>query len=313
MIEVFKRIGAVSRSNNATNILVLGESGTGKELVSQQIHSWGEKPDAPFIPINVTTLPDTLIESEWFGYEVGTFTGADKRKIGRFEQAGDGTLVLDEIGGLSLSLQKKVLRILQEREFYRLGGQEVIPVRCRIIAVTNADLPGMVAMGKFRNDLYFRLKVVTIKLPLLRERIDDIPLLADYFIQQHAKEMKILPPVLSNEAIDYLCSYDWPGNVRELQNAIIQAMVYTHSDILTPADFPDIAQGDNLANLFDCSRSIEEARRINNEFFERRFISDGLSESGGNVGLAAEKAGITPQRYYQLMKKYNILANTYKR
>ncbi len=310
MLAVFKEIGAVAGTPNTTNVLILGETGTGKELVARQIHLWGERPEAPFLPMNVTVLPDALFESELFGHEKGAFTGATQRKTGKFELAGEGVIFLDEIGDLSPDLQQKLLRVLQEREFVRLGGHETLSIRARFIAATHDDLDKRVQEGRFREDLFFRVNVVTIRLPPLRERREDIPLLADHFIRKHANRMGRNPPQLPPETIAHLCTYRWPGNVRELENTIARAMVMTQSDRLLPTDIPIPHNADLVDRDVPVPHhNLKRARRMLIEAFEKKFVEERLAETHGNVTHAAERAGINRQSFQRLMQKYGIVAH----
>ncbi len=316
MEKVYKAIGAVAATPNLANVLILGESGTGKELVARQIHRWGSYPKEPFVPVNVTVLPDALIESELFGYEKGAFTGANTSKAGKFEQAGDGSIFLDEIGDLSPNLQHKLLRVLQERDFVRIGGHENLQIRARFIAATHDDLERKVADKTFREDLFYRLNVVTIHLPPLRNRREDIPLLAHHFIAKFSTQMGRSEPSLATEAMDLLCRLDWPGNVRELENTISRALVLARGERLLPTDFtiPQVSPSNQQAPSStqidppELHRNLKQARRILNEAFEKKFLELRLKESGGNVTKAAEFAGINRQSFQRLMKKYGVLS-----
>src|SRR3989339_1711946 len=219
--EVFKLIGRVATSD--ASILIVGESGTGKELVAKAIHNYSDRAAKQFIAINCAAIPENLLESELFGYEKGAFTGADKQKIGKFEEANGGTLFLDEIGDMSLSLQAKLLRILQEGTLERLGGNKTLKVDARIVAATNRNLENDIISKAFREDLYYRLKVITISLPPLRMRKEDIPLLTEHFLIKHSRGVRSEKPVLMPEATQRLIDYQWPGNIRELENVIKRA------------------------------------------------------------------------------------------
>lgn len=225
MQEVYKSIGRVAPTD--ATVLVRGESGTGKELVARAIYQYSSRANKPFSVINCVAIPETLLESELFGYEKGAFTGASSRRIGKIELAQRGTVFLDEIGDMPLAIQAKILRLLQEKTIERLGGGDAIPVDVRIIAATNRDLEKAVREGTFREDLYFRLKVVTLMLPPLRERHDDIPLLARHFLSLHAQEMDLSNPGLTQEAESALLRYPWPGNVRELSNCLQKAIIFS--------------------------------------------------------------------------------------
>jgi two-component system nitrogen regulation response regulator GlnG len=236
MQAVFKQIGRVAPQD--VTVLVLGESGTGKELVARAIYHYSRRSEGPFLAINCAAIPETLLESELFGHEKGAFTGADRKRIGKFEQASGGTLFLDEIGDMSPLTQTKVLRVLQGQAFERVGGSEQIRADVRVVAATNRNLEQLVAAGTFRNDLYYRLNVYTIHLPPLRERGDDLPLLVDYFVRQIARELGKLVERVTPETLDLLQRYPWPGNVRELQSVIKQAILETTGPSILPEFLP---------------------------------------------------------------------------
>ncbi len=242
MQEVYKLIGKVSGED--VSVLVCGESGCGKELVAQAIHLNSKRSTKPFWPINCTAISESLMESEFFGYEKGAFTGAATSKQGMFELAQGGTIFLDEIGDMSLEMQAKLLRVLEEREIVRVGGNKRISVDVRVIAATNKDLRKLIVEGKFREDLYHRIKVIEIKLPPLRERVEDIPLLARYFCSILAAQRKGVPKSMSDEAIQQLCAYSWPGNVRELRNVIEQSYTLSRDQVILPEHLPiEITKG----------------------------------------------------------------------
>jgi DNA-binding NtrC family response regulator len=230
MQDLYKAIGRVAPSD--VGVLILGESGTGKELVARALFHHSHRRDAPFLAINCAAIPETLLESELFGHERGAFTGADRRRIGKFEQANAGTLFLDEIGDTSAGIQAKLLRIIQEKRFERLGGNETIQADVRIIAATNKSLQKEVLAGRFRHDLLYRLNVFTIRVPPLRERRDDIPLLIDYFLPRFCRELGRVHHAITPEAVLQLQSYDWPGNVRQLQSVLKSAIVQSATDVL---------------------------------------------------------------------------------
>ncbi len=237
MQEMCKAIGRVAPQD--VNVLILGESGTGKELVSRAIYSNSTRAEKPFLAINCAALPETLLESELFGHEQGAFTGANRRRIGKFEQCHGGTLFLDEIGDMSPSLQAKMLRILQEQRFERLGSNETLQTQVRVLTATNQNLEKLVSEGKFRKDLYFRLKVVTIQVPPLRERLDDVAELAHYFLFRFDRELNLDFRAFTHETLDFLQSYSWPGNVRELQSVIKEAMLKASGHMLPPDALPE--------------------------------------------------------------------------
>jgi two-component system nitrogen regulation response regulator GlnG len=236
MQDVYKAIGQVASKH--VNVLILGESGTGKELVAKAIQEHSPRAEAPFLAVNCAAIPETLLESELFGHEKGSFTGADGKRIGKFEQCDGGTLFLDEVGDMTPLMQSKLLRVLQEGRFERVGGNNLVKTDVRIIAATNRDLDQMVAAGQFRADLYYRLNVFTIGLPPLRERPTDLPLLIDHIVEMYCREFGKPPCKVSPEAMDLLQRYSWPGNVRELQSALICAMIHAHGPVLLPEYFP---------------------------------------------------------------------------
>ncbi len=242
MQEVFRTIGRLSRSS--MNVLITGESGTGKELVARALHEHSPRANQPFVALNTTAIASELLESELFGHERGAFTGADSRRLGRFEQADGGTLFLDEIGDMSQNLQTRLLRVLAEAEFYRVGGQEPIRVDVRVIAATNRDLAHAVAAGQFRDDLFHRLNVIHIRTPPLRERADDIPLLLQHYLATAGRELGVEPKCLTAAAESLLCAFDWPGNVRQLVNACRRLTVTAPGAEIRVSDIPEEIGGD---------------------------------------------------------------------
>ena len=234
MGKTFKLIKKVALSN--CSVLLRGESGTGKELVAQAIHCNSSRMEKPIVPVNCAALPEALLESELFGYEKGAFTGASTRKLGKFEAASGGTIFLDEIADMSLPMQAKILRVVQEQSFERIGGTKSVKVDIRLISATNKDLEKAIAKGLFREDLYLRLNVVTIYLPPLHERKEDIPLLANYFLKRNNRVNGRIIKSISAEALDLLMDYEWPGNVRELENVIERALVLTNNNVILPDD-----------------------------------------------------------------------------
>ena len=255
MREVYKTIGKVAGSD--VTVLVQGESGTGKELVARAVHFNSGRLGKPFVAINCAAIPKELLESELFGSEKGAFTGAVERKLGKFEQANQGTLFLDEIGDMPLDLQAKILRVLQEREVTRTGGNQSIPVDVRIVAATNQELLEKVRLKEFREDLYYRLNVVPINLVPLRERREDIPLLVQYFLNRVSAEMDISPKQCNDEAMAILSGYSWPGNVRELENAIKRAVILSSDPILTGADFSALESAPGIEQIGNQEASLE--------------------------------------------------------
>jgi transcriptional regulator with PAS, ATPase and Fis domain len=284
MLEVSKQI-ALSAGSDA-NVLILGESGTGKEVVARLIHQHSKR-DGPFVALNCAAIVDTLIESELFGHEKGAFTGADRRKPGKFELAAGGTLFLDEIGELALPLQAKLLRTLQERVIERVGGTAPIPVDVRIIAATHHELFGLAAKGHFREDLAYRLKVIEIRLPPLRERPEDIPLLAQSLLDRIAVQHRACPPPLSEAVIHSLQRHDWPGNVRELENTLTQALVRARGGAILPEHLQFATTGATAPATADTTvlRSLAEV--------EAEHIQRVLEHTGGHKGHACEILGIS--------------------
>ena len=306
MLEVYKMIARVSDSPAA--VLITGESGTGKELVARAIHVHGEKSAAPFVAINCGALTETLLESELFGHVKGSFTGAIANKPGIFEQAGEGTVFLDEVSEMSTGLQVKLLRVLQEREIVPVGGSVPIPVQARVIAASNRDPDALMSSDTFRHDLLYRLNVINIHLPPLRERRDDIPLLITHFLRKHTLGNP-MPPQLDEASSAYLNSYSWPGNVRELENAIEHAVTLNQTGPITPADLPakicnkkqevgSAPANDDLAPLFAGLPSVEE--------MERRYLLHVLEATGGNRKRSAEILGINRKTLYRMAARFGI-------
>jgi two-component system response regulator HydG len=294
MQRVYRLIEKVSQHNYP--VLILGESGTGKELVAQSIHFYGPRRNRPFVPVDCSAFVPTLIESELFGYVKGAFTGAVSTKHGLMESAGNGTLFLDEIGELPVDLQAKLLRALQEKEIRPLGSTERIPIATRIIAATNRDLEAAVHQGKFRQDLFFRLNVVQIKIPPLRDRKTDIPLLVNYFLEKFNGQNDT-NRMISEDAMARLVAYDWPGNVRELENAIERAVALGSGPILQTADLPSNVK-------YGTMEKIPQADELRLEELERRTIFRALQESGGDKLAAARLLGIGKTTLYRKLKQY---------
>ncbi len=281
MRQVYEQIARVARAN--TTVLIRGESGTGKELIAHAIHYSSPRAKKPFIKVSCAALPDSLIESELFGYEKGAFTGAQARKKGRFEMAEGGTLFLDEIGDINLSTQVKLLRVLQEREFERLGGTEPIKVNVRLIAATNQDLEKAIAAGTFREDLHYRLNVFTIYVPPLRERKPDMLLLVDHFLEKYSVEHGHQVKRISTPAIDMLMSYHWPGNVRELENAIERAVLVCDGSVVHPHHLPPTLQ---TAEASGTVQDVSLADAV--AAYEKTLIQDALKTARGNASKAAK-------------------------
>ncbi|MEA1970683.1 MAG: sigma-54 dependent transcriptional regulator [Thermodesulfobacteriota bacterium] len=300
MEAIINMVGRVA-SSRAT-VLIMGESGTGKELFANLVHATSPRSEKPMIVVNCGALPETLLESELFGHEKGAFTGATARRAGRFEEADGGTLFLDEIGELSPSVQVKLLRFLQEREFQRLGGNQTIRADVRIISATNQNLEEKVKDGTFREDLYYRLNVVSITIPSLRDRRGDISVLTEYFIKRFSAENDKDIKGLSNEAMDILMKYDYPGNVRELENIIERAIVITRDQIISIRDLPfEEISPHHFADYKEGGVLKDEI-----ESLERKRIEQALDETGNNQTRAAELLGITERTLRYKLKKYDF-------
>lgn len=308
MQELYKLIGRVA-SSDAT-ALIQGESGSGKELIARALHAYSDRWQGPFVAVNCSAIPADLLESEMFGHERGAFTGATDRHTGKFEQANGGTLFLDEIADMPLPLQAKLLRVLQEREFSRVGGHTLIPADCRIMAATNRTLRKQVADGNFREDLFFRLEVVVLTVPPLRQRREDIPLLADYFIERINRAHKFQVRGLSPDALSALASHSWPGNVRELENAIVRAAALAPNRLLTATDIPLAGSDGGPGLASDVTLEEAVALKVRDqldsfgevfprnlyaqviELIERPLIESVLERTNGNQLRAAEILGI---------------------
>jgi two-component system nitrogen regulation response regulator GlnG len=299
MQDVYKAIGRVAPQD--VTVLVLGESGTGKELVARALYHYSKRSAGPFLAINCAAIPENLLESELFGHEKGSFTGADRRRIGKFEQASGGTLFLDEIGDMTSLTQAKVLRVLQGQEFERVGGSHSIRADVRVIAATHRDLDRMVADGTFRQDLYYRLNVYTIRIPPLRERGDDLPLLIDHFIRRFGRELGKDVRGASPEALDVLRRYPWPGNVRELQSVIKQALLGTTGPVILPEFLPPLVGGPSAFDYGGLTGYVEDQLRAGTTSLhadyqaltERHLLALVLRHTGGNLSQAARTLGIT--------------------
>jgi two-component system, NtrC family, response regulator AtoC len=305
MLAVFKAIARAAASE--ATVLVLGESGSGKEMIARVLHAQSDRASGPFVAINCAAIPENLLESELFGHEKGAFTGAIGRRIGRFERANRGTLFLDEIGDMSLALQSKILRALQEREIERVGSEGVVPIDVRIIAATNRDLAEAVREERFREDLYYRLSVVNVKLPPLRERGSDLDLLTEFFasqyIRQHGRPIRCIAEVV----FDTLRAYRWPGNVRQLRNVIERAVVMADSTVLLPEHLPpEILQGalDGADQMME-----QEGELCTLEEMERRMIRRALRVAGNNHTLAAERLGIHRNTLRRKLIQYGMDAD----
>ena len=304
--KVFETIATVAPADIST--LVLGESGTGKELVSRAIHQQSRRSNKPFVAINCGALTETLLESELFGHVRGAFTGAASGRHGLFEEASGGTLMLDEVSEMSMATQVRLLRVLQERQVRPVGSNESRPIDVRVIAATHRDLAQLVDEGVFRQDLYYRLDVVSIRLPPLREQLDDVPLLAHHFLRKHTARLQIEALGISNEAIERLCSYHWPGNIRELENVIERAIVLSRgSELVGVAALPAHVRGAALKKP-KASRlpPWAEARAA----FEIDYLRRAVSQAGGNVSKAAQRAGVDRSNFRRSLRRHGLLTST---
>jgi two-component system, NtrC family, response regulator AtoC len=290
MQDVYKTVGRVARSD--ATVLVSGETGTGKELVATVLHRNSTYSAGPLIKVNCAALPETLLESELFGHEKGAFTGAVAQRKGRFELANKGTIFLDEVGEMTLSTQKKLLRVLQEREFERVGGTNSIKVDTRVVAATNKDLPREIDAGNFREDLYYRLNVIAIELPALRERRSDIPLLVEHFLDKHRYGRGSAPARISQEAMSRLLAHDWPGNVRELENTIERAVIMARGGVIAAdhVTFP----GQETRRPVDVTQAIADGTTLDAflKDMESRYLREALRQAGDNPAVAAGLIGI---------------------
>ena len=299
MLDVYKLLARVAGSS--ATVLVQGESGTGKEVVARAIHVNGPKATGAFVAVNCAAIPENLLESELFGHEKGAFTGAVTRKIGRFEQAAGGTLFLDEIADMSLALQAKILRAVQEREIERVGGGETIPVDVRLIAATNRDLKEAIKQQRFREDLYYRLAVVTVRLPRLAERGDDLMLLTAYFVRQFGERYGKRIHSISDGALDLLRGHAWVGNVRELRNVIERAVIVAGGDVLRVEHLPEELRGEAVALAERPQGGLLTLAEI-----EARHIARVLAHTNGQIGAAAEILGIHRNTLTRKMKEYGL-------
>jgi Nif-specific regulatory protein len=304
MVEIYKMIDTVARAN--TTVLIRGESGVGKEGIAHAIHYHSPRADGPFIKLNCSALPESLIESELFGHEKGAFTGASNKRIGRFELAHGGTLFLDELGDLPLSTQVKLLRVLQERTIERLGGTETISVDVRIVCATNRDLEDQIKEGEFREDLFFRINVFPIYIPPLRERKSDIPGLVDHFIGKINKRDNLKIKRICSSAMDMLMQYHWPGNVRELENVVERSCLLSRNGVIYGYHLPPSLQVPVKSHINQGPLDTVLSK------LEKELLLDALKYTRGNMAKAAEILGISERMMGIRIKKYNIDARKFK-
>jgi DNA-binding NtrC family response regulator len=295
-------------------VLIRGESGTGKEVAARAIHDMSPRGGGRFVPVNCAAIPESLVESELFGYEKGAFTGAVARKIGLIEAANGGTLFLDEVTELPIATQAKLLRVLQEQEIQRLGGIELVPVEVRVLAAGNRDLDEMIEAGEFRQDLFYRLNVIRVTMPTLRDRIDDLDELAKRFMARMAARRGTAAPTLADETLARMRAYSWPGNVRELENVIERMVILADSTTLTPELLPDeIAMGEERMLPSQLPRTpIPTKFRQAKEQFERRYLIDLLRKAGGSVTAASQISGVSRRNLYDKIEKLGIDLELFK-
>jgi DNA-binding NtrC family response regulator len=313
MIEVFKKIRSVASTK--TTVLLIGETGTGKGVIAKLVHQHSNRQNAQFISVHCGAIPDTLLESELFGHEKGAFTGAVRKKLGKFEIANGGTIFLDEIGTLTPPAQIKLLQVLQDGTFSRVGGEETIRTNARVIAATNADLKQLSETGQFRKDLFYRLNVFPIELPPLRRRAEDLPHLIELFLKRLNREFQKAIHTVHPRVIEGLARYDWPGNVRELENLLERAYILENSSSLTPEGFPsELFEWQNTAAVmpFNVRLPLAEARKLALEDFERQYIKGLVARNQGRINISAAEAGISTRQLHKLMSKYGLRKEAFK-
>jgi DNA-binding NtrC family response regulator len=305
MQDVFRLVSKVL--DNEISVLIYGESGTGKELIARAIHYNGKRKDKPFVVVNCASIPRELLESELFGHEKGSFTGAHQRKLGKFELAKDGTIFLDEVGELEMLLQAKLLRVIQQKEFERVGGTELIKTSVRIISATNRDLKHAVEEKQFREDLFYRLNSFPISIPPLRQRRADILVLTEFFVEEFNKKLQRNVKGFSKKALKLIYEYDWPGNVREMENTIERCMIISDKDHLDVDDLPQhIRAADSSIDIDHQSVMFTDDNIIPFEKIKEKSIRHALKVTGGNIVEAARKLQLGRATIYRLMEKYGI-------
>ncbi len=309
MLEIFEMVRNLADLD--TTVLITGETGTGKELVAHAIHHHSNRREQRFVRINCGALTETLLESELFGHERGAFSGAVQARRGKFEYAAGGTLLLDEIGDISLAMQLKLLRVLQEKEIQRVGGNDTVAVDVRILATTNRNLEEAVAAGVFRSDLYYRLNVVRIQLSPLRQRREDIPLLAEHFLRTFCEKTGRRLRGFGGDVMNKLMEHDWPGNVRELANTIERAAVMVNGDLIAGVELSSGAASRAVASL-DTSLPFKEGRQKVIEEYEKTYLTDCLRRFKGNIGLCAQHCGVDAKTFYRKMQEYDLDKRDYK-
>lgn len=313
MHEIYSKVRAVSQTE--TTVLLTGETGTGKSIIAKLIHQHSRRSDKQFISLHCGALPDSLLESELFGHEKGAFTGAVRRKMGKFEIANSGTIFLDEIGTISATMQIKLLQIIQEKTYERVGGESTLKADVRIIAATNTDLDKMCEAGKFRRDLFYRLNVFPIEIPPLRERIEDIPIFVEHFLKKlnklAAKNISAVHP----EVLEAFYAYEWPGNIRELENLFERAYILETSSILTPKSFPLMLfkeKAKKFIAMVDTSLTLEEIRKKEIERIEMQYLEQLLKKHHGKINDTAKAAGVGVRQLHKLLTRYNLHKEDFK-
>jgi len=317
--KVFETLDLVRQiADSRATVLLEGESGTGKELVARSLHFSSQRASGPFVVVNCSAIPRELLESELFGYEKGAFTGASRMKLGSFEMANNGTLFLDEIGEMPKELQAKILRALEGYQFMRVGGVENIEIDTRVVTATNKSLKEAVTAGTFREDLYYRLNVLTLRLSPLRERKEDIPLLVRHFLQKHREESKGRSVEVSEQALSLLERYDWPGNVRELENCIVRVMVLTKSGVIEDKDLPPEIRSREICTPKGDLRTWDDVKAVKKvvrarvvEEIERTFVEEALRRNRGNVSRSSLEMGMDRRQLQNMIRKYRIKPQDY--
>ncbi|MBN2282299.1 MAG: sigma-54-dependent Fis family transcriptional regulator [Deltaproteobacteria bacterium] len=304
IVELKEMIRIIAPTN--AWILIMGENGTGKELVARSIHRQSRRSDKPFVEVNCAALPEELIESELFGHEKGSFTGATAKKRGKFDLANGGTIFLDEVADMSQRAQAKILRILQEKKFERVGGTKIIGTDVRVLAATNKDLEREMEDGRFRQDLFYRLNVIPLTVPPLRERKKDIPLLTQLFIKEFSFKEGIKEKEITADALEVLINHDWPGNVRELKNIIERLVIVTSSDVITVDDIPPLENREEAYLSSGAAQSYSDSFRLEKKKFEKEFIVRKLEENDWNISKTAESIGLERSNLHKKIKHYGL-------
>ncbi len=304
ILELLETVALVAPTE--ATVLITGESGTGKELIASAVHLNSPRRERPFIKLNCAAITETLLESELFGHEKGSFTGADRRKEGRFRLAHGGSIFLDEISEMSVAMQAKLLRVLQDKEIQRVGGEEILKVDVRVMAASNRDLKGEIEAGRFREDLFYRLNVVTLSVPVLRERREDIPLLAQHFLETFAENNRKPIKGFTPQAMDSMVRYEWPGNVRELMNAVERGVILCRGDYISEVDFP-FSVREAAAQEADGLTATQLPADLPLEEVEKVTILKTLESAGGNKSETARRLGITRRTLHKKLKKYGAM------